>query len=105
MPNERPEPTRIKQHGVPRHMLARFENDEGGLTVIRRTPETKVLRSQSAASVGVENHLNNWRDADGKWNDDLERGPLQNLDTVSSARATRRSASASTRMPSATCVS
>ena len=38
------EPTRIKQHGVPRHVLARFENDGGGLTVVRRTPEMKVLR-------------------------------------------------------------
>lgn len=81
---ERPssEPTRIKQHSVPRHVLARFENDGGGLTVVRRSPEMKVLRRQSPESVGVQSHLNNFRDADGKWNDELETGPLQNLDTV-----------------------
>jgi hypothetical protein len=76
------QPTRIKQHGVPRHVLARFENDGGGLTVVRRTPEMKVLRRQAPESVGVKSHLNNYRDADGKWNDELETGPLQNLDTV-----------------------
>ena len=81
---ERPssEPTRVRQHSVPRHVLARFENDEGGLTVVRRDPEMKVLRRQAPESVGVENHLNNWRDTDGTWNDELETGPLQNLDTV-----------------------
>ncbi len=81
---ERPssEPTRIKQHSVPRHVLARFQTNEGGLTVVRRDPEMKVLRRQAPESVGVENHLNNWRDTDGTWNDELETGPLQNLDTV-----------------------
>lgn len=79
--------TRIKQHSVPRHLLARFENDGGGLTVIRRTPEMKALRRQAPESVGVENNLNNWRDTDGKWNDELERGPLQNLDTVGSTES------------------
>lgn len=54
--------TRIKQHSVARH-LARSENDEGDLTVIRRSPEMKVLRRQAPESVGVGN-LNNWRDID-----------------------------------------
>jgi Protein of unknown function (DUF4238) len=87
MADESSERTRIKQHSVPRHLLARFENDKGGLTVIRRTPEMKVLRRQAPESVGVENHLNNWRDTDGQWNDELERGPLQNLDTVGSTES------------------
>jgi Protein of unknown function (DUF4238) len=87
MAGESSEPTRIKQHSVPRHLLARFENDAGGLTVIRRSPEMKVLRCQAPESVGVEKHLNNWRDTDGTWNDELERGPLQNLDTVGSTES------------------
>jgi hypothetical protein len=66
-------------------MLARFENDEGGLTVVLVRPERKVLRNQAPESVGVKNHLNNYRDADGEWNDELETGPLQNLDSVGSA--------------------
>jgi hypothetical protein len=87
MADEASEPTRIKQHSVPRHLLARFENDEGALTVVQRTPEMKVLRRQAPQSVGVTNHLNNWRDTDGEWNDELERGPLQNLDTVGSTES------------------
>ena len=52
-------------------------HDGGGLTVVRRTPEVKVLRRQAPESVGVQSHVNDSRDADGKWNDELETGPLQ----------------------------
>jgi hypothetical protein len=72
----------VAHHTVPRHALARFVNDDGRLTVLRKEPEVKVLRRQAPENVGVHNHLNNWRDAEGKWHDDLETGPLGNLDDV-----------------------
>jgi hypothetical protein len=71
---------RVAQHAIPRHVLARFSNDDGRLTVVRRTPVIKVLRNQAPENVGVHNHLNNWRDESGQWNDELETGPLGRLD-------------------------
>ena len=71
---------RVAQHAIPRHVLARFSNDDGRLTVLRRAPLMKVLRNQAPENVGVHNHLNNWRDETGEWNDELETGPLQRLD-------------------------
>lgn len=78
-------PTRkvsVGHHTVPRHALARFANSDGRLTVIRKEPELKVLRRQAPSKIGVHNHLNNRRDPDGQWNDDLETGPLSRLDDV-----------------------
>jgi hypothetical protein len=63
-------------------MLARFTNDDGRLTVLRLKPEPKILRRQAPGNVGIQSHLNSWRDDDGNWNDELEKGPLSNLDTV-----------------------
>jgi hypothetical protein len=53
---------RVAQHAIPRHVLARFSNDDGRLTVLRRAPLMKVLRNQAPENVEVHNHLNNWRD-------------------------------------------
>jgi hypothetical protein len=74
--------TRKSQHTVPRHMLAGFANANGRLTVVRTKPELKVLRNQDPLNVGVHKHLNNWQDEDGNWHDELEAGPLTNLDNA-----------------------
>ena len=37
----------IQQHIVPRHLLARFVNDDGRLTVVRQKPAMIVLRRQA----------------------------------------------------------
>jgi hypothetical protein len=63
-------------------MLARFANDDGRLTVVRRDPKLKVLLNQAPENVGTQRHLNNWRDKEGNWHDDLEAGPLGRLDSV-----------------------
>lgn len=71
-------------HSVPRHVLARFANDDGRLTVIRKEPELKLLRRQRPENVGVHRRLNSWQQDDGTWNDEIERGPLDRLDSVGS---------------------
>jgi hypothetical protein len=78
----RVERERRTHHSVPRHVLARFSNPDGRLTVIRRTPEFKVLRRQAPENVGAYRRLYSWQQEDGTWNDELETGPLDRLDSA-----------------------
>ncbi len=75
----------VQQHIVPRHMLARFANDDERLTVVRRAPERKVLRRQAPEKVGTRGRFYSYQDEDGAWQHELETGPLANLDGVGSA--------------------
>jgi hypothetical protein len=73
----------VKHHINPRHLLARFENDAGGLTVVRRRPWV-VLRDQSPESVGYIKRHNSRRNPDGTWDDQGEQ-ILANMDAVGAA--------------------
>jgi hypothetical protein len=75
----------IQHHIVPRHMLARFANDDGRLTVVRQAPERKVLRRQAPDNVGTHGRFYSYQDEGGVWQNELETGPLANLDGVGSA--------------------
>jgi hypothetical protein len=70
----------VKHHINPRHLLARFENDGGGLTVVRRSP-WRVLRNQAPKSVGYVKWHNSRRNPDGTWSDESEQA-LAKLDAV-----------------------
>jgi hypothetical protein len=70
----------IQHHTNPRHLLARFANGNGKLTVVREKPELMVLRNQAPENVGTHRRFNSFRDEDGQWRDDIERGPLANID-------------------------
>ena len=78
MPGPRSEA--IQHHTNPRHLLARFANDNGKLTVVREKPELLVLRNQAPENVGTHRRFNSFKDEDGRWRDDIERGPLANID-------------------------
>jgi Protein of unknown function (DUF4238) len=78
MPGPRSEA--IQHHTNPRHLLARFANDDGKLTVVREKPELMVLRGQAPENVGTRRRFNSFRGEDGQWRDDIERGPLANID-------------------------
>jgi hypothetical protein len=71
----------VKHHINPRHLLARFENDGGGLTVVRRSPSWVVLRNQDPKTVGYVKWHNSRRSADGTWSDESEQ-TLAKLDAV-----------------------
>ena len=73
----------VKHHINPRHLLARFENDGGGLTVLRRSPWV-VLRNQAPESVGYIKRHNSRRNPDGSWSDEGER-ILANMDAAGAA--------------------
>jgi hypothetical protein len=75
----------INQHVVPRHMLARFANNDGRLTVVRRVPGRKVLRRQAPEKVGTRRRFYSYQDEHGAWRHELETGPLASLDGVGSA--------------------
>lgn len=72
-----------KHHINPRHLLARFENDGGDLTVVRRSPWV-VLCNQAPESVGYIKRHNSRRNADGTWSDESEQ-ILANMDAVGAA--------------------
>jgi hypothetical protein len=72
-----------KHHINPRHLLARFENDGGGLTLVRRRPWV-VRRDQAPSSVGYIKRHNSRRNPDGTWSDESEQ-ILANMDAVGSA--------------------
>jgi len=73
----------VKHHINPRHLLARFENDGGGLTVVRRSP-WRVLCNQAPRSVGYVKWHNSRRNPDGTWSDESEQ-ILANMDAVGAA--------------------
>ncbi len=73
----------VRHHINPRHLLARFENDAGGLTVVRRRPWV-VLRNQAPESVGYVKRHNSRRNPDGTWDDEGEQ-ILANMDAVGAA--------------------
>jgi len=75
----------VRHHIVPRHMLARFANDDGRLTVVRQTPQRKVLRRQAPANVGTHGRFYSYQDEHGIWQHELETGPLSSLDGAGSA--------------------
>jgi hypothetical protein len=52
----------IQQHIVPRHLLARFVNDDGRLTVVRQKPAMIVLRRQAPENVGTQRRFNSYQD-------------------------------------------
>ena len=83
----------INQHVVPRHMLARFANDDGRLTVVRRLPGRKVLRRQAPEKVGTRRRFYSYQDEHGAWQHELETGPLASLDGVGSPRQSDSSCS------------
>ncbi len=70
----------VKHHINPRHLLARFENDGGGLTVVQRRPWV-VRRNQAPASVGYIKWHNTRRNPDGTRSDESEQ-ILANMDAV-----------------------
>lgn len=72
-----------KHHINPRHLLARFENDDGGLTVVRRSPWV-VLHNQAPESVGYIKRHNSRRNPDGTWSDEDEQ-ILANMDAAGAA--------------------
>jgi hypothetical protein len=69
-------------HAVPQHLLRRFADESGRLTVVRVSPERKVLRRQSVREVGTYRRLNSWQNKDGSYDDELETGPMARLDSV-----------------------
>lgn len=71
----------VKHHINPRHLLARFANDDGGLTVVRRP--WLVLRNQAPESVGYIKRHNSRRNPDGTWSDESEQ-ILANMDAIGS---------------------
>jgi hypothetical protein len=75
----------IQQHIVPRHLLARFVNDDSRLTVVRQKPAMIVLRRQAPENVGTQRRFNSYQDEHGQWHHDLETGPLASLDGAGSA--------------------
>jgi hypothetical protein len=54
-------------------MLARFANEDGGLTVVRREPKWVVLRNQTPESIGFKKRLNSRRHPDGSLTDESEK--------------------------------
>ncbi len=74
---------------MPRHLLRRFTNADGRLTVAHLREEPLVLRNQHPRRVGAYPGLNTWEAEDGAHDERLELGPLNRLDTVG-AEAIRR---------------
>jgi len=73
----------VRHHINPRHLLARFENDGGGLTVVRRSPWI-VLHNQAPESVGYIKRHNSRRNPGGSWSDEGEQ-ILANMDAAGAA--------------------
>ena len=78
-------------HSVPKHLLRRFANDDGRLTVVQLRPEPEVLRRQHPRRIGALPHLNTWTNEDGTRHERLETEPLNRIDTAG-ADAIRRTA-------------
>jgi len=62
-------------------MLRGFTGPNGRLTLVGVRPEPKVRRKMHPRRVGAIERLNSWEHDDGTFDDELERIPLNRLDT------------------------
>jgi Protein of unknown function (DUF4238) len=70
-----------EHHHVPQFMLRGFTGPEGRLTVVRVRPTPEVQRGKHPRRVGAVPRLNSWEHPDGTYDDELERVPLNRLDS------------------------
>lgn len=63
-------------------MLRGFTDSRNRLTVVHLRPGPRVERNKHPRRVGLVENLNSWESEDGTLNDELERYPLNRLDSV-----------------------
>jgi hypothetical protein len=73
--------TSKRHHHIPQFMLRGFAGPDGRLTRVGVGEEAEVRRNMHPRRVGAIERLNSWEHADGTFDDELERVPLNRLDT------------------------